>query len=142
MSECASTDQGGLPSSRRKGRAVRVIAGLVVICLGVVLACTVHLSSPEGAFYDPDVGCEGDAYWVFHGGEFRLRTPESDELISTYAKKESGWVYHSVRDSTGQFTFTAKLLGITLHDSSSQGPDRFMFRRSFAWLPKAWTWIQ
>jgi len=119
-------------------RITVVLAVLFAVVLTFASVCP--LSSPDGAYYDPYVGCIGDAYWVFEKGQFSLRTPESNELISTYSKQGGQWVFRDVRGREEQFGFTATMLGIRLHDPSIQ--NRFLFRRSFGWLPKSWTWVQ
>ena len=127
---------------KRGSRTKRfVLGGLGLLIVCVAFSFAYHLPSPEGVYYDPYVGCIGDAHWVFQDGKFRMTTPESDDLISSYSKEGGAWVYRGVEGGTGQFTFTATIVGIRIQDSSSnQG--RFLFRRSFAWLPKTWSWIQ
>lgn len=130
--------------ARRGGRSrVKLgLAGAAFLVLAALFAVVYPLPSPEGIYYDPYVGCMGDAFWVFNKGQCSIKTPESSEFVSTYSREDGRWMYRTDRGKTGQFAFKATLLGIHLHDPSGQQPDRFLFRRSFCWLRKAWTWVQ
>ena len=142
MAELGSLGGMNAIEPKRASRRKRLIFGGVgILTLCVAFGVAYHLPSPDGIYYDPYVGCIGDAHWVFQDGEFHMTTPESDDLISRYSKEGEVWVYRGADGSTGKFTFTATMVGIRIHDSSNnQG--RFLFRRSFAWLPKTWSWIQ
>jgi hypothetical protein len=126
--------------TRRTKRLLIVLPAVLIGCFLAAAMC--HLPSPEGTYYDPNIVCIGDAYWVYHDGQLRLKTPESDDLICVYSKGKDGWVYRGAHGGTGQFTFTATVFGISGRDLSTGQTQRFLFRRSFAWVPKTRSWIQ
>jgi hypothetical protein len=100
--------------------------------------------SPDGVYYDPYIGCVGDACWVFEKGQAVMRTPESgpDEFLGTYGIEGGQWVMHNKRGESGRMYFVAAVLGIKFCDPSKQQPERFLFRRTFAWIPKVREWVE
>jgi hypothetical protein len=117
---------------------------VIVFAIAVAFSCMYRVSLPDGVYYDPYIGCIGDAHWVFEKGRLIVRTPESgpDEFLATYREENGRWLMENTRGETVEMRFTATLLGIKIHDSSNQQRDKFMFRRSFAWLPKSWAWVE
>ena len=131
---------GRTPRRKTRVAAVLAVGSVVAIAFG----CIYRLPSPDGVYYDPYIGSIGDAYWVFEKGRLVMRTPESgpEEFLGTYAIEGGRWVMQDKRGQSHQMHFTATVLGIKLYDPSRQEPDRFMFRRSFAWLPKLREWAE
>jgi len=125
--------------TRSRTKRLLIVLPVLLVCLAV--ASLFHLPSPDGAYYDPNVGCIGDAYWIFERGQLHLQTPESSDLICSYSKGASGWMSTDEKGKSQEFAFTATVFGIKMHTSDGQS-QRFMFRRSFAWMPKTWSWIQ
>jgi hypothetical protein len=123
--------------ARRKHRTKalsRLLAAILLLGLAIVLS-RLPLSYPDGAYYDPI----GGAYWVFEGGRCSLhRGDGSDQQVLTYWKQNDQWVFRGiggrvVGGRVGQLTFTTTILGMKVHDLSGADPDRFLFRRCFAW---------
>jgi hypothetical protein len=137
----ANNKRGETPPQRRK-RLSLTVALTALLGVAFAFASQVPFPSPDGVYYDPYVGCVGDAYWVFGKGQLSLRTPESSETISSYSKDQGRWISRTVRGDRWEFSFKATILGIRIHDTSGQEPDKFMFRRSFSWVPKTRTWMQ
>lgn len=125
--------------TQRRTKRLLIVLLVVIVCL--IAAAVYPLPSPDGAYYDPGIGCEGDAYWIYHSGTLRLRTPDSDDFIFKYSKGQDGWMIRDVRGDI-KLTFKATLLGIEQYDTSTGQPYAFLYRRSFAWIPKTWGWVQ
>ncbi len=138
----ASADiDGETPRARwTKGRIALAVA--LVLGGGAVFVCFYPLASPDGAYYDPYIGSIGDSYRVFEKGSLIIRSPESgpDDFIGTYKEEGGRWVLSDGRGQPMPLAFKATALGIKLDAPTSQ-PPRFLFRRSFAWIPKLRWWI-
>jgi hypothetical protein len=137
MSISAGANNDDLPRARTKSRPTRVVLVVtILVSLLVAFALLHRLESPDGVYYDPYIGCIGDAYWVYREGQVSLRTPEDNERFGNYTREGRQWVWRNDRGGTGQLVFRATIVGIKLPEQ------RFMFRRSFAWIPKSRDWIQ
>ena len=120
-----------------------VLIALLLSVLYVAFASFYSLSSPDGCYYDPGFGLGAKTYLVFERGQYLIRTPKSDQFVSTYSNRGDVLVFNNQGGSTEQCVFKATILGTWLHDPSVRPePDTFLFRRGFSWVPKVWGWIQ
>ena len=119
-----------------------LLAGLILAAPLAFLTAFLYFhcfASPDGSYLDPYVGCIGDAYEVFGDGTVHLQTPESYEMGGHYLKVGNKWVSDSAKNRLVD-TLRPGIFGIRII-SPSNGTDEYLFRRSFAWIPKSWEWI-
>jgi hypothetical protein len=83
----------------RKWKRSRIIIAVLALSSVALLACWFPVS-PEGRYYNKDIGSGGEAYFGFRDGKVYLMIPlqikASDGLqtnfVGTYAKEEGGWM--------------------------------------------------
>jgi hypothetical protein len=123
---------------RKRSRILRM--GLILAVPSALLITFLYFrcfDSPAGWYWDPNIGCEGDAYWVLGDGMISLHTPDSYDKEGHYSKVGDKWV----SDGTVPDTFKPGIFGIRVI-SPGNGTDEYLFRRSFSWIPKSWEWIE
>ena len=140
---------GAEHSMSKPGRQNRRTLWIVLVSLTLsglfgAFACFHSLSSPDGAYFDPGFGLAANGYLLFEHGQYRIRTSNSVQFVSTYSTKgRDVLVFHNSGGRKEECVFRATLLGLKLHDPSIRPEsDRFLFRRGFSWLPRAWGWIE
>ena len=80
---------------------------------------------------------------MFDKGQVRLEIPDEHDVqpLGSYARGPNGWVVLDRNGKANEFTFTANAFGIR-SKALGDGQQRFLYRRSFSWIPKTITWIK
>ncbi len=119
----------------RKFRWVYALMLAVPAC--IVLYCAAHSSTPQGSYYDPDLGTVGNTYWEFRAGKIFLRTPRSEDLQGAYVSTGGVWLAEG-----GRCVLRPSPFGIALVDPEDRLPNRFLFRRGLGWVADFRNWMR
>ena len=131
--------------ARHKMRRRSLISLLVLLLCGSCFCLAYFLPprSPDGAYYDPGFGRQSNTYLVFERGQYWKHTAQTNQLISSYSTRGHLLLFHNPGGHDEGYVFRASFLGLKTHDPSPRPEaDRFLFRRGFSWIPKAWEWLR
>lgn len=107
---------------------------LLISLFGVIIVITYCFTkSPEGVYYDKNMGSVGSAYWVFEHGRVFIVTAESTNLLTTYFKNGDKWVYSGSKPNDRP-TLIPTVFGLKILSSTNTANNLIFPRRFWSWM--------
>jgi hypothetical protein len=116
-------------SSNLRKRWCFIVLATGFLAITIAILCSYFSSTPNGVYFDPQIGAVGGGYWTFAAGQVHLKTPGSSEFIDNYSKSNAAWV-----SNNGKFVLKPSLLGIEVIDTTDSKLNRYLPRRGFVWV--------